>query len=135
MQVEPRKFLFFFTFSRVICRHQSFLVYCPPDQLRGDFKVVPNMRYKRGEVIARGAVDTGDQVFVDKFSYNFIKPHRGRRLRVSEPTIFRASPAIPIWDSRFTLSGWPACLATRCASIRLNFLLTDIWRKSTDSNE
>ena len=28
-------------------------------------------------MIARGAVDTGDQVFVDKFSYNFVKPHRG----------------------------------------------------------
>ncbi|PYS67287.1 MAG: signal peptidase I [Acidobacteria bacterium] len=35
------------------------------------------MRYQRGGVIARGAVDTGDQVFVDKFSYNFVKPHRG----------------------------------------------------------
>jgi signal peptidase I len=28
-------------------------------------------------VIARGAIDTGDQVFVDKFSYNFVKPKRG----------------------------------------------------------
>ncbi len=28
-------------------------------------------------MIAKGAVDTGDQVFVDKFTYNFVKPHRG----------------------------------------------------------
>ena len=28
-------------------------------------------------MIARGYVDTGDQVFVDKISYNFVKPHRG----------------------------------------------------------
>ena len=28
-------------------------------------------------MIARGAIDTGDQVFVDKFSYNFVRPHRG----------------------------------------------------------
>jgi signal peptidase I len=77
LQIEQRKFFFFFTWSRIICERQRFLVYCPPDQLRADFKVAPGMRYRRGEVIARGAVDTGDQVFVDKFSYNFVKPHRG----------------------------------------------------------
>ena len=31
----------------------------------------------KGETIAKGAIDTGDQVFVDKFTYNFMKPHRG----------------------------------------------------------
>src|SRR5713226_10509869 len=29
LQVEPKKFLFFFTFSRLVCQHQSFLVYAP----------------------------------------------------------------------------------------------------------
>jgi signal peptidase I len=77
LQIQQKKFLFFFTFSRVICQHQRFLVYCPPDQLRIDFKVAVGNRYKRGDKIARGAVDTGDQVFVDKFTYNFVKPHRG----------------------------------------------------------
>jgi signal peptidase I len=77
LQIEQKKFFFFFTWSRIICQHQRFLVYCPPDQLRTDFKVSPGIHYRRGEVIARGAVDTGDQVFVDKFSYNFVKPHRG----------------------------------------------------------
>jgi signal peptidase I len=77
LQVEQRKFFFFFSWSRIICQHQKFLVYCPPDQLRADFKVSPGVRYRRNEIIARGAVDTGDQVFVDKFSYNFVKPHRG----------------------------------------------------------
>ena len=78
LQVQPKKILFFFTFSRIKCQHQEFnWVYCPPDHLRDDFRVTPGIRYRRGEVIARGAVDTGDQVFVDKFSYNFVKPHRG----------------------------------------------------------
>src|SRR5205085_2672162 len=78
LQVQQKKILFFFTFSRIECRHQAFnWVYCPPDHLRDDFKVAPGMRYHPGEVIARGAIDTGDQVFVDKFSYNFVKPHRG----------------------------------------------------------
>ena len=77
LQVQRQKFLFFFTWSRIICQHQKFLVYCPPEQLGADFRVAPGIRYRSGEVIARGAVDTGDQVFVDKFSYNFVKPHRG----------------------------------------------------------
>lgn len=76
-QVVPKKFGFFFTFSRLICTKQNFLVYASPETLRQDFKVTPGSSYRRGEVIARGAIDTGDQVFVDKFSYNFVKPHRG----------------------------------------------------------
>lgn len=76
-QVVPKKFAFFFTLSRLVCEKQSFLVYAPPETLRQDFKVLPGNRYKRGDVIARGAVDTGDQVFVDKCSYNFVKLHRG----------------------------------------------------------
>ena len=76
-QIAPKKFGFFFTFSRVTCRRQQFLVYSAPETLRQDFHVVPGNTYKKGEVIARGAIDTGDQVFVDKFTYNFIKPHRG----------------------------------------------------------
>ncbi|MFN2509322.1 MAG: signal peptidase I, partial [Chthoniobacterales bacterium] len=76
-QVVAKKFAFFFTFSRLICHRQKFLVYAPPETLRDSFGVRPGRDYRKGEVIARGAVDTGDQVFVDKFSYNFVKPHRG----------------------------------------------------------
>jgi signal peptidase I len=77
VRIEPKKFFFFFTFSRLICAHQRFLVYAPPDTLKHDFNVFFGRSIRRGEVIARGAVDTGDQVFVDKFSYNFVKPHHG----------------------------------------------------------
>src|SRR5260370_11677026 len=77
LAIEQRKSLFFFTLSRLICQQQNFLVYVPPETLNHDFKVFPGRTYHRGEIIARGAVDTGDQVFVDKFSYNFVKPHRG----------------------------------------------------------
>jgi signal peptidase I len=77
VQVLPKKFAFFFTFSRIVCEKQNFLVYASPDTLRQDFKVSPGSHYAQGETIAKGAVDTGDQVFVDKFTYNFVKPHRG----------------------------------------------------------
>ena len=76
-RITSRKFLFFFTLSRIECDHQSFTVYAPPEILRQDFQVYPGNRYRRGQVMARGAIDTGDQVFVDKFSYNFVHPHRG----------------------------------------------------------
>ena len=76
-EITPKKVLFFFTFSRLICQRQNFLVYASPDTLGHDFNVLPGRMYHRGEIIARGAIDTGDQVFVDKFSYNFVKPHRG----------------------------------------------------------
>jgi len=76
-EIVPKKILFFFTFSRLICQRQNFLVYASPDTLGHDFNVLPGRIYHRGEIIARGAIDTGDQVFVDKFTYNFVKPHRG----------------------------------------------------------
>src|ERR1043165_1329353 len=76
-EIVPKKVGFFFTFSRLVCQRQSFLVYAPPDTLRQDFNVFPGRLFHRGEVIARGAIDTGDQVFVDKCSYNFVTPHHG----------------------------------------------------------
>jgi len=77
IQVTPKKYLFFFTFSRVVLQHQQYTIYAPPETLRSYFKVAIGQSYRRNQVIARGAVDTGDQVFVDKFSYNFIQPRRG----------------------------------------------------------
>lgn len=77
VNIVPQKFLFFFTLSRIECDHQTFTVYAPPEILRQDFQVYPGNTYHAGQVIARGSVDTGDQVFVDKFSYNFIHPRRG----------------------------------------------------------
>ncbi len=82
ISVTPKKFFFFFTFTHVVLQHQHYTIYAPPETLRapigkGGFGVQVDRLYRKGEVIARGAVDTGDQVFVDKFSYNFIKPRRG----------------------------------------------------------
>jgi signal peptidase I len=76
-EIVPKKIAFFFTFSRLVCERQSFLVYAAPDTLRQDFNVFPGRLFHRGEIIARGSIDTGDQVFVDKCSYNFVKPHNG----------------------------------------------------------
>src|SRR5919197_5126279 len=91
LEIQSRKMFFFFTFSQLICQRQKYLVYAPPDTLSHDFNVFPGRIYRRGDIIAKGAIDTGDQVFVDKFSYNFVKPHRG------DVFVFRTNhiPGIP----------------------------------------
>jgi signal peptidase I len=76
-EIVEQKYLFFFTWSRIVTDRGTHLVYVPEATLGHDFQVAPGTRYKRGQIIARGAIDTGDQVFVDKFIYNFMKPHRG----------------------------------------------------------
>ena len=91
LEIQPKKMFFFFTFSQLICQRQKYLVYAAPETLSHDFNVFPGRIFRRGDIIARGAIDTGDQVFVDKFSYNFVKPHRG------DVFVFRTShiPGIP----------------------------------------
>jgi signal peptidase I len=77
-EIVPKKYGFFFTFSEIRWERQKpFKVYAAPETLLQDFMVQTNRTYQKGEIVARGAVDTGDQVFVDKFSYNFVKPRRG----------------------------------------------------------
>src|SRR5881227_4282631 len=55
-EIEQKKLLFFFTFSRLVCEHQNFLVYAPPETLTHDFSVFPGRTYHSGDIIARGAV-------------------------------------------------------------------------------
>ena len=105
LQIEQRKFLFFFTLSRLICQQQNFLVYASRETLAHDFNVSPGRVYHRGEIIARGAVDTGDQVFVDKFSYNFVKPHRGAVFVFRTRNIFGISDQTQFYIKR--LAGLP----------------------------
>ena len=91
----------------------------PPDvdvrRLRG--RPPANVRYRAGEPIARGYVDTGDQVFVDKFTYNFRLPKRGRCLRVQHHGHHGHPDGRSATSSRSsTSSGWRVCRATSCGS-------------------
>src|SRR5881628_673729 len=52
-EIEQKKLLFFFTFSRLVCEHQNFLVYAPPETLTRDFSVFPGRTYHSGDIIAR----------------------------------------------------------------------------------
>src|SRR2546425_3361846 len=41
LEIVPQKMFFFFTFSRLNCQRQNFLVYAAPETLRQDFNVFP----------------------------------------------------------------------------------------------
>lgn len=69
--------LHFFTFTQLVMKDGQRTVYAPPETLLRDFGVRPGKIYNAGDVIARGYIDTGDQVFVDKVSYHFRAPKRG----------------------------------------------------------
>ena len=80
--IRPETRMVALKYSRISCASgRSYLVYAPVDTLthpvsQDGFGVRPNHTYKAGEAIARGYVDTGDQVFVDKFTYHFRSPKR-----------------------------------------------------------
>jgi signal peptidase I len=75
--LQERTHLNFFTFTDIVCRNHRYTLFVPRDPLMRYFGVVPGREYAAGETIARGHMDTGDQVFVDKMSYNFVKPRLG----------------------------------------------------------
>ena len=77
VDLEEATYLNFFTFTTIVGEKDSYTVFAPRDTLFRDFGVQPRRRYQQGEIIARGFIQTGDQVFVDKMSYHFANPNRG----------------------------------------------------------
>ncbi len=79
----PETRFFFMHYTRIMCRSgRSYSVHAPSDTLQhpmqyDGFGLNTRQTFQAGEPIVRGYVDTGDQVFVDKFSYNFRVPQRG----------------------------------------------------------
>lgn len=68
----------FFTYTEVrTSAGNTYLINAPSRTLTEYFGVNPLRDYQRGEPIARGYVNTGDHVFVDKISYHFFPPKRG----------------------------------------------------------
>ena len=72
----------FMEYTRIICASgRSYPVHAPSRTLASyvgsdGFGLSIGRRYRAGESIVHGYVDTGDQVFVDKFTYNFRLPRR-----------------------------------------------------------
>ncbi len=73
----------FFTWTNVVMDSGNvYTVFAPRANVEvknseGTFGLYQGQFFKKGDVIARGHVDTGDQVIVDKMSYHFVPPRRG----------------------------------------------------------
>ena len=80
--LQPIKKLGFLNYTRIECMSgQSYDVYVPTEKMLNSrqpdsFEIYVGRQLKAGEPIVHGYVDTGDQVFVDKFTYNFRLPQR-----------------------------------------------------------
>ena len=55
---------------------RTYRVGIDPSALEDQMHIGPGQIFKQGEPIVRGYADLGDQLFVDKFSYNLFGPHR-----------------------------------------------------------
>lgn len=75
--LRERTYANFFTFTEIVCQKRSYRLFVPAEPFARAFRVLPGREFRAGEVIARGHMDTGDQVLVDKVSYNFVKPKAG----------------------------------------------------------
>lgn len=73
---EGRRFRFF-PYTRIQTERRTYTVSGPREPLVRAFGIAPGAVFKKGEPIARGYVNTGDHVFVDKLSYHFKHPSRG----------------------------------------------------------
>ena len=77
MGLKEHTYANFFTFTEIVFRNSSCTLFVPREPLARYFNVRPGRQYQAGATIACGHMDTGDQVFVDKVSYNFVKPSAG----------------------------------------------------------
>ncbi|MGC1482125.1 MAG: signal peptidase I [Chthoniobacterales bacterium] len=66
----------YFTFTKITTDKNSYTVFAPIVQLRGDFGVREGRIYKKDQPIVRGTIDNGDFVLVNKLGYNFFPPQR-----------------------------------------------------------
>lgn len=69
--------LHFFTSTEIITRTRTYTVPAPQDVVRRDFQIQPGRPITAGVPIVRGYADSGDQLFVDKVTYNFVRPQSG----------------------------------------------------------
>ncbi len=77
-QLQAVPFLWFSVATQIVTTSGlTYKIKCPPANLMNDLGVGPGTTLRAGQPIVRARVQTGDQLFVDKFTYHFRKPVRG----------------------------------------------------------
>jgi signal peptidase I len=74
---------------------ERYKVFAPISQITNEFGVRPGRLYREGETIARGVIETGDQVLVDKVSYHFAAPVQGDVFVFKTTGIRRIQASLP----------------------------------------
>lgn len=74
LDLKEQTKLNFFTFTDVTTTAGHHTIFAPRDVLARDFGLQPGRVYGPGESIVHGYVQAGDQVFVDRISYQFTTP-------------------------------------------------------------
>ena len=110
LNVAERTWLFFFTVTDIQCTSHTYHAWAPKETLLHTFPLGPvadpvtgepiPRKFKQGEVIAQGYINTGDHVFVDKVSYHFRPPAHGNVFVFSTKDI-RGMHANPAEGSQF----------------------------------
>ena len=76
VELKEQTKLNFFTSTEVITTGEPLKIFAPLDVVARDFGVRPGRVYEAGETIVHGYVQAGDQVFVDRMTYQFRNPAR-----------------------------------------------------------
>jgi signal peptidase I len=78
VSISPIKLKFFWDGSLIqMASGKFYQVGIDPRSLQDQMHILPGQMFRQGQPIVRGYADLGDQLFVDRFSYNFTGPHRG----------------------------------------------------------
>lgn len=75
ISLKEKTFLNFFTFTTITTTQGTHTVFAPQDVLMRDFEIRPGRIYVAGEPLVRGYIQAGDQIFCDRLTYAFRKPH------------------------------------------------------------
>ncbi|MDD5199335.1 MAG: signal peptidase I [Terrimicrobiaceae bacterium] len=93
--LHERSYLNYFTFTDVQCANSHYSIFAPPAVVATTFRLLPGRLVQKGEPLARGYVDNGDFVLVNKLAYNFDPPHRGDVFVFRTTDIARIEATIP----------------------------------------
>jgi signal peptidase I len=76
--LAERSKLNYFTYTDIVCQSgQRYTVFAPAQVVAMTFGIRPGVELHAGQPLARGYVDNGDFVLVNKLAYNFFPPRRG----------------------------------------------------------
>lgn len=95
VSLSEKTHLNFFTFTTIQMERERYTVFAPMTQIQSDFGVRPGRLYAAGQTIARGRIDTGDQLLVDKMSYHFVPPRQGEVFVFKTIGILRIQSSLP----------------------------------------